>query len=437
MRRSSICVVSMLLVYLSAAMSFAAERRSPVVQAVAVAGPAVVNIRTEQVVRRQAGGSLFGFSDPLFDQFFQSLVPPRTFRTQSLGSGVIIDQRGYVLTNAHVIDKASKIFVALTDSDKELEASLVGRADFIDLAVLKIEGKAEFPHLAPAKSDDLLLGESVIAIGNPLGLGHSITTGVISAISRRVPMEDKGFSVFIQTDALINPGNSGGPLININGELIGINTAIAAEAQGIGFAIPIEAVKRVLPDLLERGRLRMPYHGMIPAPVDKKFADAKEGGVLVAGIQDASPAAKAGLSFGDVILALDDITVTSPGEMQALLNTYIPGNTVRLKVVRGFAVTEKTMVFSEFPEGYGLFYAREVFGLVTAEGRGGVVVREVVSGGAAEQAGIRKGDLIAEAGGHRVTGVAEFTNVMENHIGFEPLRFLVVRGQKGYYLELP
>ena len=241
----------------------AADRHSAVVEVVQKAGPAVVNIRTEQVVRRSGGSPFFGFSDPFFEEFFQNMMPPQTYKTQALGSGVIIDAKGSILTNAHVIEKASKIYVALPDSSEELEATLVGKAAYIDLAVLKIEGNKVYPYLKPGKSDDLLIGETVVAIGNPLGLGHSVTTGVVSAGIRRIPMEDKIFSVFIQTDALINPGNSGGPLININGELIGINTAIARQAQGIGFAIPIDSVKRVLPDLLDRGELRHPYHGCI------------------------------------------------------------------------------------------------------------------------------------------------------------------------------
>ena len=195
------------------AMSY--SRRTPVVEAVEKVGSAVVNIRTERIVKRRS--AFFGFNDPFFDQFFRDLAPPQVYKTQSLGSGVIIDPKGYILTNAHVIQKASRIFVALPDSRKELEAELVGKAERVDLAVLKILEEREYPSLSPGSSSDLLVGETVIAIGNPLGLGHSVTTGVVSAPRRRIPMADKSFSVFIQTDALINPGNSGGPLLNING----------------------------------------------------------------------------------------------------------------------------------------------------------------------------------------------------------------------------
>ena len=213
---------------------FAAERITPVVSAVAASRDAVVNIRTEKVIHRNRG-DFFGFGDSIFDQFFRNMMPLGDHKTESLGSGVIIDSEGHILTNAHVVDKASRIFIALADRGPELEAHLVGQDKRIDLAVLKFSEEGSYPFLTPGTSEDLMLGETVIAIGNPLGLGHSITTGIISSTKRRIQSGDRFTSVFIQTDALINPGNSGGPLININGELIGINTAIARQAQGIGF----------------------------------------------------------------------------------------------------------------------------------------------------------------------------------------------------------
>ena len=416
----------------------AAERRNEVVEAVAKAGQAVVNIRTEQIVSRSGGNPFFGFSDPLFEEFFQNLVPSQTYKTQALGSGIIIDPRGYILTNAHVTEKASKIYVALPDQSKEVEASLVGQADYIDLAVLKIKEEKKYPYLKIGRSDDLLIGETVIAIGNPLGLGHSVTTGVVSAAIRRIPMEDKILSVFIQTDALINPGNSGGPLININGDLIGINTAIARQAQGIGFAIPIDSVKRVLPDLMARGKLRHPYHGIIPSPVGKDHSSTNNGGILVNGVDPDSPAAKAGLSFGDVILRLDEIPIGSPAEMQAMLNTYIPGNTIILEVQHGFVTKEKKLVLQEFPKEYGLRYGRQIFGIEVKDNQaGGVVIKAVVKDSPAEDIGIKRGDLITEIGGNPVENLRSYNEIIETHIGFEPLRFLIIRGRRGYYADLP
>jgi serine protease Do len=413
-----------------------AERHSAVVEVVAKAGPAVVNIRTEEIVK-SGGGQPFGFSDPFFEEFFQSLVPPQTYTTQSLGSGVIIDAQGHILTNAHVVEKASKIFVALADSREEMEAVLVGKANFIDLAVIKIPSDKQLPFLTPGSSGDLMLGETVVAIGNPLGLGHSITTGIISAIQRRVPVQDKLFSVFIQTDALINPGNSGGPLINIKGELIGINTAIATQAQGIGFAIPIDFVNRVLPDLLNRGSLRKVYHGIVPALVGKDFVAASAGGVLVKGVDRNSPAAAADIRYGDVVISLDGIQVASPAEMQAMLNTYVPGNDIKLKVWRGFNALEKVLVLAEFPERYGLSYARSVFGLIVGNRQQSLGVLDVVPDSPAARAGIKAGDLIYDVGGHSTGDAKLFSTVVEAHIGFEPLRFTIVRGGRGYLVDLP
>jgi serine protease Do len=416
---------------------FAQERRTPVVVAVERASPAVVNIRTEQIVQRRSS-PFFGFSDPFFNEFFRDLAPPRSYRTQSLGSGVIIDEHGHILTNAHVIAKASKIFVALPDRPKELEARLVGMDERIDLAVLRIEGKGSFPVLPLGRSDDLLVGETVIAIGNPLGLGHSITTGVVSAQRRRIPTGEGDFSIFIQTDASINPGNSGGPLLNIRGELIGINTAIARQAQGIGFAIPIDTARRVLGDLIGHGRVRQAWLGVIPGPVGGAFTRARgEGGVLVTRLDDASPAAGASLRVADVILALDDHPVASPAELLSLLRTYTPGDRVRISLLRGTREMSVQVRLAAIPEGYGKGYAEKVFGLVVAEGRSGLAISRVVPGSPADQAGVRKGDVLAEVAGVRLRRVEEFHRLMEEQAGLEPLRFLIVRGNRGHLLELP
>ena len=196
-----------LLFFTQAVIAHELSRQSAVVEVVRQAGPAVVNIRTEQIVQR-SGSPVFGFGNSLFEQFFSGFGTPRIYKTQSLGSGVLIDARGYVLTNAHVVEQASKIFVALDGRQKEIEATLVGMHKRLDLAVIKIEGDEPFPFLAMGSSSDLLLGETVIAIGNPLGLDNSVTTGVVSSTHRRVPMAGGQIGHFIQTDALINPGNS-------------------------------------------------------------------------------------------------------------------------------------------------------------------------------------------------------------------------------------
>lgn len=435
-RRIGCGLILLLLGLLWGGQAAAAERRTPVVAAVEKAGPAVVNIRTEKLVRR-GGTPFFGFSDPLFEQFFRELAPPRTYKTQSLGTGVIIDAQGLVLTNAHVIEKASKIYVALTTGGRELEAELVGKDHQLDLAVLRILGAGPFPALKPARSDDLLVGETVIAIGNPLGLGHSITTGVISSTRRRMSTKNNEFGLFIQMDALVNPGNSGGPLININGELIGINTAIIQQAQGIGFSIPIDTAKRVLDDLIEVGRVRPAFTGILPGEVGQAFSNSLgAGGVLVHGVEPDSPAEKAGLRIADVLLTIDDDAIASTDEYRSLLRTYTPGDSLRLGVLRGAEPLALTLNLAEIPAGYAVAYAERVFGLRLADSRQGLRVQAVSTGSKAEEIGIRSGDFVTEVAGVRLSSVDEFSRLMERLYGRQPLRFLVVRGGRGYYVEL-
>ena len=417
--------------------ALAAERRTAVVAAVEKAGAAVVNIRTEQVVKTRST-PFFGFSDPFFDQFFQEMVPQRTYTTQSLGSGVIIDPRGYVLTNAHVTAKASRIFVALPEGGVEYEATLVGQDDYNDLAVLQIESRQKFPSLLPAQSDDLMIGETVIAIGNPLGLGHSITTGVVSAPRRRIATGEGVTSFFIQTDALINPGNSGGPLLNINGELIGINTAIARQAQGIGFAIPIDTAKRIARDLIEFGQRRHPYLGVFPETVGQAFSKTFGGrGVLVADVRNGSPAQVAGLEVADVLLSLDGHILTSPADLYALLATCTPQNKVRLGLLRGTKELDLEVVLDELPADAGRWHALKAFGFQVDEDPAGLVIVHVETGSAAEKTGLRPGDRVAEVAGRRVASQVEFSRHIISLRGQAQTKFLIVRGNRGYYIELP
>ncbi|MBN1958003.1 MAG: trypsin-like peptidase domain-containing protein [Desulfuromonadales bacterium] len=415
----------------------AAERRTPIVDAVAKARDAVVNIRTEQIIQRRSS-PFFGFGDSIFDQFFQDMLPPRSYKTQSLGSGVIIDAQGHILTNAHVVDKASKIFVALTGQQGELEARLIGADERIDLAVLEIVDKGPHPFLTPARSDDLMLGETVIAIGNPLGLGHSITTGIVSSLQRRVQINDQLSSVFIQTDALINPGNSGGPLINVNGELIGINTAIARQAQGIGFSIPIDTAKRVVNDLIRHGRVRHGFIGIMVGAVSSTFIRSfGEAGVLIDEILPRSPAQQAGLKVADVILSIDGVAVTSPVQYHSLMQTYTPGDSIEVDLLRGKQKVQKRIVLSTLPEGYEMTYTQRVFGFVLKEARSGLVVHSVDKDSPADRVGIRPGDLIAKIDNLEVDKLADYRLAIEGRIGRVPLTFTVIRDNLGYLVELP
>jgi serine protease Do len=406
----------------------AASRETPVVRAVAHARKAVVNIRTEQIVRRGSGS--FGFGDSFFDQFFRELLPPSNMTSQSLGSGVIIDAEGHILTNAHVIAKASRIYVALADGKDELQARLVGFDERLDLAVLQIESAGRWPFL--------MLGETVIAIGNPLGLGHSITTGVISSVSRRIELEEGFGADFIQSDALINPGNSGGPLININGELIGINTAIARQAQGIGFSIPIDTASRVLDELLRYGQIRPVYLGVLPGNVGDIFvARTGQRGVLVTDFLDESPARDAGMEVADIIQQVAGAQVASIVELNAQLASFAPGSKVEIKVLRGQQQLSLKVKLAPLSDEYLLAYTRRVFGLGFAAGREGLRVVTVERRSAADRAAIEPGDLVVEIARRKVPDMNSLRGVMAALWGREPLSFLVVRNGRGYLLQLP
>ena len=417
--------------------SLAYERRSAVVDTVAKAGPAVVNIRTEQIVQRRSS-PFFGFGDSFFDDFFRQFSQTRSYRTQAIGSGSIIDSRGYLVTNAHVVEKASKIYVALPGERKEREAALVGLDPATDLAVIRVITEQSLPSLTFADDDDLLLGETVIAIGNPLGLENSVTTGVVSAPNRRLPDGEGGVAVFIQTDALINPGNSGGPLLDINGRLIGINTAIAQQAQGIGFAIPVKVVRRVVNDLVVHGRLRSAYVGVLPGEISKTMVRSRgAGGALVTEVDKGSPAEKAGIHVADVILEVDGVQTDSASEYLALLRTYPPGATITLTLLRGEEVLSQTIHLQEFPPGYAMLYLERVFGLLVEEDRQEIIITKVLSRSPAAQIELRPGDRIVELEGVHVDSLEDFIARIEETLGRLPLRFTLFRGQRGYLVEMP
>ena len=277
-------------------------RRSRVVEAVERASPAVVNISTEQVVVQR--GNPFG-GDPFFEQFFRDFFdsrPRRSTRT-SLGSGVIVQSDGTILTNEHVILRGGHIHVTLADG-REFEAKLVGRDADSDLAVLRINA-GSLPHIALGHSDDLMIGETVIAIGNPFGLSHTVTTGVVSAVKRNLQTGGRTFTDFIQTDASINPGNSGGPLLNINGELIGINTAIYGNAQGIGFAIPVDRAHRVVDKLVSGRQPPEPDANSLAWDMLGLQVQEADDGLIVNRVRGGSLMERIGVERGDRVLGLD------------------------------------------------------------------------------------------------------------------------------------
>ncbi len=296
--------------------------------------PAVVNISTKQVVKVKQPSP---FGDPQMDDFFYRFFggrPQREQVRQSLGSGFVISSDGYILTNNHVVDMAKDIKVALADG-RVLDAKLVGKSREIDIALVKVEA-ADLPAAELGDSDALEVGDWVVAIGNPFGLSHTVTAGIVSAKGRVIgagPYDD-----LIQTDAAINPGNSGGPLFNTKGEVVGINTVIIAAGQNLGFAVPISMVKAVLPSIKEKGKPDMGWLGVSAQPVTPDIAAAigmqDSVGAIVNGITKGSPAEKAGLQHGDVIVELDGKKIIDPAELPRMVAFGHIGKTVKLKVIR-------------------------------------------------------------------------------------------------------
>jgi serine protease Do len=298
--------------------------------------PAVVNITTTQQIRMPNRGM-----DP-FDFFFglqdrRRNVEPRerTFRRSALGSGFIIDPSGYVVTNDHVVDQATIIHVRLAD-DRDFPADVVGRDPKLDLALLRLRGAHDLPTVPLGSSGALRVGESVVAVGNPFGLGNTVTKGIVSAKERAIgagPYDD-----FIQTDASINPGNSGGPLFDARGQVVGINTAMAAGATGIGFAIPVDDLKQVLPQLRAHGHVDRARLGVSVQPVTPEVARAlgldPPQGALVADVEAGGPAAQAGLEAGDVVVAVDGQPIHHAEELPWKIASHAPGSKVTITVLR-------------------------------------------------------------------------------------------------------
>ncbi|MBI4588192.1 MAG: trypsin-like peptidase domain-containing protein [Candidatus Rokubacteria bacterium] len=319
--------------------------------------PAVVNVGTVHVARRRPPLTPSPFSeDPLFKDFFEQFFgsgegPRGEFKQPSLGSGVIIDKRGYVLTNFHVVKGADEITVRLS-SKKEYRGRVVGTDAKTDLAVIRFQPDSDRTEATLGNSDTLTVGEWAIAIGNPFGLDQTVTVGVISATGR----SDVGIATyenFIQTDASINPGNSGGPLLNLKGEVMGINTAIVAAGQGIGFAIPINMVKRVVNQLVDRGKVIRGWLGVAVQPLTPELAQSLGAkgtqGAVVASIYPGSPAADAGLQPGDLILTFDRVPVEDYHHLQRLAADSEVGKRVTLGVLRKRQPLDLTARIAEMP----------------------------------------------------------------------------------------
>lgn len=330
-----------------------ADVESPFVKVVDEAGPAVVSI---EAIGEQSATNM----DPYFEDFFRRFfgeIPQQNREFQSLGTGFIFDKEGYIITNYHVVDKASNIRVTMSD-DKSYEAEYIGGDSDLDLAILKIESEEDLPIVELGDSDKLKIGQWSIAIGNPLGFSHTITTGVVSAFNRRIQKPDgSGYYVdLIQTDAAINPGNSGGPLLDIHGRVIGINTVIVNPSQGVnlGFAIPINLAKRFAYSLIEDGSYERAYLGVYYGDVNESLQKALglkvDKGAYINDVVDNSAADKAGIQAGDVIIKVGNNDIEDGAELSSVLKTYQAGKEVVITVNRNGETLEIDVVLGKAEE---------------------------------------------------------------------------------------
>ena len=398
---------------------------------------AVVNVYAERMVRQQSPFA----GDPFFQQFFGQQMPNRTEKQASLGSGVIVEANGTVVTNNHVIEGADDIKVALSDG-REFPCKVVLRDDRVDLAVLKMDTKETFPVLGIGDSDGVEVGDLVLAIGNPFGVGQTVTSGIVSALARNQVKNEVGF--FIQTDASINPGNSGGALIDMKGQLIGLNTAIFSQgggSNGVGFATPANLV-RVFLAAADRGdkAFERPYIGASFEPVTSEVAEAlglaKVRGALVTKVADGGPAAKAGLKPGEVVTALNGIPVEHPDALGYRLTTAGLGATVSLTVLNNGKEHQDTLTLASAPEtqprderlisGNNPFAGATVANLsprVADEmhlppDTGGVVVENLKEDSQAERLGFEPKDIIVSVNGVEITSTQTLASAVREQPDF-------------------
>lgn len=407
------------------------QRMTPVVAAVAKVAPAVVNITSAQIERAQS--PLERFFGQGYDPFGN--MPPRTRKRASLGSGVVVDgNRGLVLTNAHVLGSGTEIMVHLQDG-REYKAKIRGFDPDFDIAVLEIKGAPRLPSVALGDSSDLMPGEPVIAIGNPFGFAHTVTTGVVSALNRSIRHSGGMLTELIQTDAAINPGNSGGPLLNIDGALIGINTAIDARAEGIGFAIPINKARRVMEGLVSYGKVVPLWFGILAQDLDQRMAMAlgltNPAGALVTNVMPGTPAEKAGIKPGDVILQINSTKLRDKRDyVNAVRNQAFEG-TVNFELARDGHTLSVQMKPVPFDDGTATKLMARHWGFSAEEKRGRVLVTGADVKGPANF--LKKGDAIRAIGDKAISNLADLVSAFRAERMSNQLMLLIERNGRNYY----
>jgi len=420
--------------------------------------PAVVNISTTKIFKGRSQGNNFGrspfneyFGDDFFNRFFGDM-PQRDFKQRSLGSGFIISNDGYILTNNHMVENTDKILVKISDG-KEYEAKIIGADAKTDIALIKIKPDNGLPTVTLGDSDVVRVGEWVIAIGNPFGLEQTVTAGIVSAKGRVIGAG--AYDNFIQTDASINPGNSGGPLFNMQGKVIAINTAIVAQGQGIGFAIPINMAKSILEDLKTKGKVTRGWLGIsiqdISDDIAKNMNYKGKSGALVSDVFKGDPADKAGIKVGDIIIEINGKSINDTHDLLLTTASLHVGEKATIKALRDGKETSFIVVVTERKDKPEIALTKKsgaYFGIAVQEINKelarrlgiphdtGVIVTDVEEGSPADDVGIQQNDVIVQVNKVKIISLKQFSTEMSKAAEKKSVILLIKRGNSNFFVGL-